>query len=490
MEAQLRVLARRLPSEQLTVTSVEELQAAFGAISDWLRELAGQGSSDAQAREIAKLLRALAVHSDRCAALAGRYVAAFATLLPGPQAVELTLVAAAMAEAAGAVAQGLQALEQQHRPAAGLDHQTAERLLRWLPAMLPAEATFLRQVLLTDGFVGSPLAANLGTVALLAELFITHCSVRASQLLYSTALQRAAPAGLPGRPTFSPEQWKGVFNLLLTLLNTSQLQQAAEAALASGPPASPLGQQLASAVLRFLRRLTDQGPWVPSPAAGDSQSPDERCWTSCVSILGAKVLSLHVHSTVTGGPTALQLQRALAAMLGLLRQQLQGDGAAERLQTHRTVLAAAGGTLQMLLHIHIDSLDTLLDARHSGGMQGPRRQRVEQLCLSAALSCFQAAEAVPHTAAALQRLVALSREAAPLDVDTGRDARIFAGLLTTLVCVFNRLANLTAFPRWQQHGQAEQLDRQGTLALDATAAEALLARLASLASSSLNCKTG
>ncbi|KAL4448352.1 hypothetical protein ABPG75_005571 [Micractinium tetrahymenae] len=558
MEEQLRVLARRLQAEQLTMASVGELQPAFMAISDRLRELAGQGSSDVQAREIATLLRALAQHSDRCTSLAGWYVTSFETLPAGPQELELALAAtavSAMADAAGGVVQGLQALEQQQqqRPAARLDHQTVGRLLRWLSAMLPAEATFLRQVLLTEGSVGSPLAANLGTVALLAGLFIAHCCGRAGQSLYSAALQqvqRSVPLFLgclvpglyrgaePGRATFSAEQWKGVFNLLLTLLDTPQLHQAAGAALASGPPTSPLGQQLASAVLRFLRRLADQGPWVPSPARGDSQSAEEKCWALSVGVLGTKLLSVYVHGAVTAGPAALQLQRALTAMLGQLRQQLRGNGAAERLRTHRTVLAAAGGTLQMLLHIHMEGLDTLLDARHSSGMQGPRRQRVEQLCLSAALSCFQAAEAVPHMAAALQRLVALSREAAPVYVDTGRDTRIFAGLLSTLGCVFKGLIDHAACPRWQQQGQAEQLaqgleaglrcagalqqavpqlgqqavasleraaadacsyglgyvaawaaqqERQGTLALEATSADALLARLGSLASSALKC---
>lgn len=59
MEGELRVLARwlQLPVEELTDAAEDELRSAFETISKRPAALVGKGSNEAQATEIAALLR-------------------------------------------------------------------------------------------------------------------------------------------------------------------------------------------------------------------------------------------------------------------------------------------------------------------------------------------------------------------------------------------------------------------------------------------------
>ncbi|KAL4448310.1 hypothetical protein ABPG75_005529 [Micractinium tetrahymenae] len=406
MEAQLQVLARRLPAARLTDAAAEELEGALRAISCRLRELAGQGSCEVQAAELAQLLRGLAAHSHPAAGLAARYIATLQTVPPAPQALQLAVVVAALADASSGIVQGVEALEEQQQwPFAWLDQLTVVGLLHWLPTVLLGQAAYIRQALLFGDARKSAQAAHLRRMAILARQCMQHIASRAGNELYSAALlhvQRSVPLLLaclvpglgtgaePGPPIFGPEQWM----------------------------------------------LAEQGPWVPNPPEGDDQSAEERCWMTSVIVLGARVLSLHVRNALTGGPATLQLQRSLAAMLHRLRQQLHTDDAAEVLCEHRTALGTALGTLVVLLHCRMVSLDALPESRlcrtssaqHGVQEQAPPPQQVQQVCLGATLSCFQAAAAVPDVAAALQRLVALGTEASTSD----------------------RLSRLGAFSRWQR----------------------------------------
>lgn len=237
---------------------------------------------------------------------------------------------------------------------------------------------------------------------------------------------------LAGRPSVRAQQWFAVLALLLTLLRSPQLQQAVQDALSAGPRTCPLGQQLATAVILFLRRLADHGPWLPCLLAWDGRSVEEHCWLRCLCVLATKPLVSHCSSAVTSGPAALQLHRALVGMLGRLRQQLQGSAAVEQLLVHHAAFFTGVSTLGALLYIQLAGLDRLLDVEEGAIVPGQTRQRAPHLCLSASLSCFQAAGAVPDVVAALKHLVMHAHEDATFDFDTNRHARTCGRFLNTL----------------------------------------------------------
>ncbi|KAL4448402.1 hypothetical protein ABPG75_005621 [Micractinium tetrahymenae] len=197
MEAHLRTISRLLPagSNDLTVAAAQELQAAFAAVGTRITDLTASTnafpSGGSAARELAQLLRALARHSNRSAALTERFIDVSTTASPATPADKLTLGLAmiGLGAASGAVLSGLEALEGRPEPW-GLASQDSARLLHWLAAMPPANIACLCNVL-----AASSGGADLGGLdelpvvpaATSIRYFLQHICTRASLPQYATA---------------------------------------------------------------------------------------------------------------------------------------------------------------------------------------------------------------------------------------------------------------------------------------------------------------
>lgn len=207
----------------------------------------------------------------------------------------------------------------------------------------------------------------------LSNLFNFHPSFQANPVA------RTAPrAGQPGCDLYS---WAAVLELLALLMHSPVCGDAAGISLAAGPPASPLGQQLATHVLQFaqcLAAMTGGGAERSDASTRAGMTADEaRCWRHLVGILESQRMRAHLSQTASNGPEALQLQRSLAAML----RKVARGGAGSTGPLPDWLVPAASCAAAVLSILAPDEA-----------------QPAQEQCLSASLAGWAALEAVPALA--------------------------------------------------------------------------------------------
>ncbi|KAL4433214.1 hypothetical protein ABPG77_003262 [Micractinium sp. CCAP 211/92] len=266
-----------------------------------------------------------------------------------------------------------------------------------------------------------------------------HCVNRARKPQYAAALQQLRSCvplylailvpslrqlPLPGEAGSSVKAWYPVLELLGTLIGKPELSDAAQLALTSGPSDNPLGQQLVTRLLPFLRSMTDsmalQQPTTDASCQGDPSTehgakPEQfllSCFTAAVLMVAQ--LPVHAQAAMAAGPAWLQVLQALVCLLGRLQQQQQQQQRRQQQQQHQQQqqvgASCAAEAVYFLLVPALELLDftvqcqcRLLLACNTAVPAGqqPPPQQLEQRCLAVSLAAWQAAEAVPAISALL-----------------------------------------------------------------------------------------
>ncbi|KAL4433215.1 hypothetical protein ABPG77_003263, partial [Micractinium sp. CCAP 211/92] len=469
IEAQLRSLKGSLQAEELSDAVLNQLLPTFLALTDRLEELSASTSSSP---DLVQLLRSLVPLGKPLAALAERCRDSLSDT--SPRAFRHCRAVLAMARTAHVLPSGLERQEQ--LPAASrLSTQELAQLLDWLAAMFPACAALMSHGLLgSSGDGASPAFSWAPTdVAWFAIVWTarnvqpaaSHCIKHARKPQYAAALQqlrRCVPLYLaslvpslaqlppPGQPDSDLQAYWHLFLLLSTLIQEPELAESAKLALASGPADNPLGQQLATNLLPFVRGLADSVQLQPPTtdvgqqgSAASENSEDEQglvlCLKGTVSIFGT--VQPHAQAAMAAGPAWLEAMQALVSMLGRLMQQQKQQ------QQQQAGASSAAENACMLLDMTLAMLDLILlcqcelfvacDASARAGQQPPQPQ-LEQRCLAVSLAAWQATEAAPAVAALLEAPWAKSQ-------------RVLCGarnLFRSLGMCFAKLTLTESCPRW------------------------------------------
>ncbi len=247
----------------------------------------------------------------------------------------------------------------------------------------------------------------------------THTLVLKSNLplIVSCAIKKEVLClGHAGQPDGSFEARRSQLRLLSALIAEPELAESAQPALASGPSGHPLGQQLASRMLSFLRSLADSTPLQLTAEATERQgdaAPNEItapekaqvvCFNFVLDIF--QHMQEHAEAALAAGPAYLQALQALRRMLGRLQQQQQ-----QQQQAAVASFAAQSANLLLCLTMSLQHLAMLshtkallgCDASTAEGQQPPRQQ-LKQRCLGLSLAVWQTTEAVPAISALMDAL--------------------------------------------------------------------------------------